>query len=125
MTQINIRVDPEIDALLSYLASRRHVPKAIVAREFLLENLTQKIFPLLLEDYEKGKISLKKIIQLTNLTPDDVIDKIAELKIEPPIPPEIDDYTKNVVDRFLAIESPNRNKKQRNDGEKINGSLVH
>jgi len=111
MTQINIRVDPEIDALLSYLASRRSVPKAIVAREFLLENLTQKIFPLLLEDYEKGKISLKKIIQLTNLTPNDVIDKIAELKIEPPIPPEIDDYTKNVVDRFLAIQSPNRTKK--------------
>jgi hypothetical protein len=110
MTQINIRVDPEIDALLSYLASRRNVPKAIVAREFLLDNLTQKIFPLLLEDYKYGKISLKKIIQLTNLTPDEVIDKIAELEIEPPIPPEIDDYTKTVVDRFLAMESPNRNK---------------
>ncbi len=105
MTQINIRVDPEIDAILSYLASRRNIPKAIVAREFLLDNLTQKILPLLLEDYRNGKIGLKKIIQLTNLTPDEVIDKVAELKIEPPIPTEIDDYTKSVADRFLALDA--------------------
>lgn len=102
MTQINIRVNTNIDKIISYLASRRKVPKAVIARELLSENLTQKILPILLEDYQNGKIGIKNILRLTNLTPDEVMDLIAGLGVEPPITTELDDYTQSVADRFIA-----------------------
>jgi hypothetical protein len=34
MSQINIRVDPIIDALPSDLASRKNVPKAVISRDY-------------------------------------------------------------------------------------------
>jgi len=113
MTRINIRVNSEIDSIITYLASRRKVPKAIIARELLTENLSEKILPILLEDYRNGKIGIKYILKLTNLTPDEVMDKIANLNIEPPLTPDLDDYTQSVADRFIEFY----NKKQKSNQE--------
>ncbi|MHA1648569.1 MAG: hypothetical protein ACTSYB_00120 [Candidatus Helarchaeota archaeon] len=101
MTQINIRVNSDIDNIITYLAARRNVPKAVIAREILTEHLTKKILPILLEDYTNGKIGIKKILRLTNLTPDEVMDLIGSLGIEPPITAELDNYTQSVADRFI------------------------
>ena len=51
----------------------------------------------LLRDYEAGKIGLKQILKLTSISPDDLLDKIVELQLEPPLTPEIDDYTGNIA----------------------------
>ncbi len=77
MTQINIRVNVEIDNIITYLAICRNVPKAIIARELLTENLSQKLLPILLEDYRNGKIGIKQILKLTTLTPEEVMNLIA------------------------------------------------
>jgi len=110
MQQINIRVEKEIDNLMEYLARREKMPKALYVKQMLLENFTVKVLPILLSDYQAGKIGLKKILKLTSISPDELIDKIVELKIEPPITPEIDEYTRKVADEIV-----NKIKNKKND----------
>ena len=97
MQQINIQVEKDIDKLLDYLAKREKKPKAIYVKQMLLENLTEKILPTLIHDYEAGKIGLKHILKLTSISPDDLLDKIVDLQIEPTLTPEIDEYTGNIA----------------------------
>ncbi len=102
MQQINIRVEKEIDNLMDYLAKREKLPKAVFVKQMLLENFTVKVLPILLSDYQAGKIGLKKILKLTSISPDELLDKIVELQIEPPITPEIDEYTRKVADGIVS-----------------------
>ena len=101
MQQINIRVEKETDNLMEYLARREKIPKALYVKQMLLENFTVKVLPILLSDYQAGKIGLKKILKLTSISPDELLDKIVELQIEPPITPEIDEYTRKVADEIV------------------------
>ena len=101
MQQINIRVEKEIDNLMEYLARREKIPKALFVKQLLLENFTAKVLPILLSDYEAGKIGLKKILKLTSISPDELLEKIVELQIELPITPEIDEYTRKVADEIV------------------------
>ncbi len=101
MVQINIRIAKDIDEIITYLAEKRMVAKSVVARELLMKGLNSDILPILLNDYQQGKISLKKIIALTKLPPIEVFKKIAVTIDEPPISPEVDDYTAQVADEIL------------------------
>jgi len=101
MTQINIRIDTDIDEIIEYIAARRGIPKAIIARELLVENLTSKFLDILLDDYKSGKIGLKKLIKLSKISPADMLKKVSDLGIEPPIPEELDDYTKRIADKVI------------------------
>lgn len=118
MQQINIRVEKETDNLMEYLAKREKIPKALFVKQMLLENFTAKVLPFLLADYQAGKIGLKKILKLTSISPDELLDKIVELKIEPPITPEIDEYTRKVaegiVNRIKNEKKASSNKKKTN-----------
>ncbi len=118
MQQINIRVEKEIDNLMDYLAKREKMPKAVFVKQMLLENFTTKVLPILLTDYQAGKIGLKKILKLTSISPDELLDKIVELQIEPPITPEIDEYTRKVADgivkRIKNKENISSNEKKSN-----------
>ena len=100
MQQINIRVKKEVDDLITYLAKKRRIPKAVYAKQIMLDNLTEKTLPGLLNDYKEGKIGLKRILKLTSITPDELLDKIVELQIEPAITSEIDDYTADIVKKY-------------------------
>ena len=100
MKQINLRIDEQLDEILSYLAERRNLSKSTIAKEILTHNFVSMILPILLEDYGKGLISVKKIIALSGLPPTHVMDLLAEQTIEPPISQEIDQYTKRVADRL-------------------------
>ncbi len=66
-----------------------------------MKGLSQDLLPLLLKDYQEGKISLKKIVLLTKLSPIEILRKISTMIEEPPISPEVDDYTKQVADQLL------------------------
>lgn len=96
MTQINIRIEEEEDEILTFLANQKKIPKTAIARELLLDALSQKIVPILLDLYRNGKIGLKKLITLSHLPPQQVLQKIAEAGIEPPISDAIDDYTEEI-----------------------------
>ncbi|MHA1732675.1 MAG: hypothetical protein ACTSU5_12090 [Promethearchaeota archaeon] len=101
MAQINVRISEEQDEIIEFLAKKKKISKAQVARELIEEGLTSKLLPLLLSDYARGKVGLKKIINLTNLSPGEVMDEIVKAGIEPPIPGDVDDYTRSVTDRLL------------------------
>ncbi|MHA1651026.1 MAG: hypothetical protein ACTSYB_12595 [Candidatus Helarchaeota archaeon] len=101
MTQINLRLNEEIYKIISYLAEKKSVSKSEIAREFLMKGLSQDLLPLLLKDYQEGKISLKKIVLLTKLSPIEILRKMPMMIEEPPISPEVDDYTKRVADKIL------------------------
>ena len=98
--QINIRLEKEINDVLEYFSQKHHVAKAIYVKQIFLEGFTEKILPELLEDYSKGKIGLKTILRLTSLSPDELLDRIVELDIDPPITSEIDDYTAEIAEKM-------------------------
>nr|MDO8116588.1 hypothetical protein [Candidatus Sigynarchaeota archaeon] len=100
MSQINIRVDKDQDELFEYLSGRQNLPKAVYVKQLLLENLQEKILPILLKDFESGKIGIKKILRLTGISPRELLEIIARSDIECPITPEIDNYTASVADEI-------------------------
>jgi hypothetical protein len=101
MTQINIRIEPEEDEILTYLAEQRKVSKTVVARDFLLNALGQNILSILLDDYKNGKIGINKLIRLSRLPPQKVFQHIIEANIEPPITETVDEYTSSVADKII------------------------
>ncbi|MCF2139756.1 MAG: hypothetical protein K9W44_06860 [Candidatus Lokiarchaeota archaeon] len=104
MYQINIRVNKEINDLLEYLAKKKNISKAVCTKQILIDQLTDKVLPILLDEYRKGKIGLKKILKLTSLTPDKLLDIIVEQNIDPPIDPSLDDYTEEIAQQLIAEE---------------------
>jgi len=50
-----------------------------------------------IELYAQGKISLKKLIKLAPIPPSEIFSLIAKNEIEPPFPPELDDYTDSIA----------------------------
>jgi len=106
MSQINIRIEKELDDLFTYLSDRMDIPKAVYVKKLLLENLREKILPVLLEDYKQGKIGLKRIIKLTGIEPNELLELISKSDIECPITPEIDDYTERITDELINKLSP-------------------
>lgn len=101
MSQINIKINEEIDQLLNYIAQKRKIAKSTLAKEIFLENLQDKILPILLKEYEQGKIGLKKIMRLTGIDVDELLAKIIESDIECPITPEVDDYTTKFTEDLI------------------------
>ena len=101
MTQINIRLNDEIYEVIDYLALKKNVSKSEIVRELMMKSLTDILLPILLNNYQEGKISLKKIIRYTGLTPIEVMRKISTSIDEPPISPEVDDYTSKIADEVL------------------------
>jgi len=101
LSQINIKINEDTDQLLSYIAQKRKITKSTLAKELLLENLQERILPVLLKEYEQGKIGLKKILHLTGIDADELLAKIVESDIECPITPEVDDYTTKFTEDLL------------------------
>ncbi len=102
MTQLNIRIDPEMDEIISLLAAEKGTSKALVARELLTQGLNHVLFPVLAQWYQEGKISLKRIITLTKLRPVEVLEMLPKYLEKSPITPEIDAYTSNITDKLIA-----------------------
>ena len=64
MGQINIHIDKATEELISYLSDRNKIPKFIYARNLLMENLKEKALPVIMKDFEAGKIGFKKIMRM-------------------------------------------------------------
>ena len=101
MTQINIRLKDEIYEVIEFLAQKKKVSKSEIARELLMKGLNDILLPILINDYQKGEISIKKIIKFTDLPPIEVMRKISNSIDDPPISAEVDNYTSKVADEIL------------------------
>jgi len=101
MSQINIRVNEQTDRIFHYLAKKRKIPKAVLVKEMLLDNLKEKVLVQLLKEYEQGEIRLKTIGNLLELSPHELFMEIATHNIECPITAEIDEYTQSVTEKII------------------------
>ena len=66
-----------------------------------MDKIQDKILPELLDEYEQGKIGLKKIMRLTGINADKLLATIVELDIKCPITPEMDDYTTKITEKLI------------------------
>lgn len=110
LTQINIKVEEELDKILEELANQEGKSKSKLVKEFFILGIREKIVPKLLELYAQGKISLKKLIKLAPLPPSEVFSLIAKNDIEPPFPPELDEYTDRVATEAIKKITENEKK---------------
>lgn len=101
MTQINIRVDDNLDEIITFLAQAKKTTKASISKELIQKALNVELLPILSDLYKQGKISLKKIVLFTGLDSNEVIEKISKLIDESPITPEIDDYTSEITKKII------------------------
>jgi len=102
MTRLNIRIDSEMNKIISFIAAEKGTSKALVARYLLSHGLNSVLFPLLAQLYQEGKVSLKKIITLTKMHPGEVLEKLPQYLDKSPITLEIDDYTTDITDKIIA-----------------------
>ena len=101
MSQINIKVDDDLDKILEELAKAEGKSKSKLVKEYFILGIRDKIIPKLLELYSLEKISLKRLIKLAPIPPVEVFSLLAKNEIEPHLPPELDDYTESVAKRVI------------------------
>ena len=58
-----------------------------------MENLKEKALPVIMKDFEAGKIGFKKIMRILMLNPEELLQIISNANIQCPITPELDEYT--------------------------------
>ena len=101
MAQINVRINSEIDEIITLLASEKDLSRSVVARDLIMQGLNQVLLPTLAKWYEEGKISLKKIALLTGLPPVDLIEQISHLINTSPMTEKLEEYTTSIADKVI------------------------
>lgn len=76
MTQINFRVQGHIEKFLTLRAKLENKSKTAVANEIFLKGITELMIPYLAKLYQEGKISIKKISEITNQHFTQVMDEL-------------------------------------------------
>ena len=79
MSPITIDLDPQIEEIIALLAIEQRKSKSDVAQELIVAGISQSYLPTMAKLYQKGKVSLKVISQLTGIPPSDVIGEIVQL----------------------------------------------
>ena len=103
MTQINIRVEKDTEEILNFLAGHQGVSKSTIARKMLNEGINKVLFPAVSQLYREGKISLKKIVDLTKMNILDVLENLAPFLDDAPITEDIDDYTSDIAKKVMEL----------------------
>ena len=103
MSQINIRVEKDTDEILNFLAEHQGVSKSSIARKMLNEGINKVLFPAVAQLYKEGKISLKKIVNLTKMNILDLLENLAPFLDDAPITEDIDDYTSDIAKKVMGM----------------------
>lgn len=108
MTQINIRVEKDTEEILTFLAEHQGVSKSTIAKKMLNEGINKVLLPAVANLYKDGKISLKKIVDLTKMDVLDVLENLSPLLDDAPISTDIDDYTSGVAKKVMEMAGKNK-----------------
>lgn len=103
MAQINIRVEKDTEEILNFLAENQGVSKSTIAKKMLSEGINKVLFPAVAQLYKAGKISLKKIVDLTKMNILDVLENLAPFLDDAPITEDIDDYTSEIAKKVMEM----------------------
>jgi DNA-binding transcriptional regulator GbsR (MarR family) len=103
MAQINIRVEKDTEEILTFLAEHQGVSKSTIAKKMLNEGINKVLFPAVASLYKEGKISLKKIVDLTKMDILDVLENLSALLDDAPITADIDEYTSGIAKKVMEM----------------------
>jgi DNA-binding transcriptional regulator GbsR (MarR family) len=107
MAQINIRVEKDTEEILAFLAEHQGVSKSTIAKKMLNEGINKVLFPAVANLYKDGKISLKKIVDLTKMDILDVLENLSTLLDDAPITADIDEYTSGIAKKVMEMSEKN------------------
>ncbi len=107
MAQINIRLEKDTEEILRLLAEHQGVSKSTIAKKMLNEGINKVLFPAVASLYKEGKISLKKIVDLTKMDILDVLEHLSALLDDAPITADIDEYTSGIAKKVMKMSEKN------------------
>jgi hypothetical protein len=110
MSQINFRIDDELDDFISLMSKLENKSKSTLGKEIFLKGVNNVMFPYLAQLYQQGKISIKEIAKITKIHPSEVIARVAELIDDIELDPKLIDYSEKVGQKMLPylIEAKKR-----------------
>lgn len=96
MPQITFRLPEDEKEFLKWYAEKTAQPISTVYRNVTMEYYQKWKEELLLEEYKKGSINIKKFCTLTNKSFHETLLLLEKKEIEPPITKVMDEYTSTV-----------------------------
>ena len=103
MSQINFRIDENSKDFIEYMCGIEGKSIAAISKEIFMESLNKKMMPYLAELYRVGKISIRKISDMTGMHFIDVMDEIPKFIDDIECDPEILDYSEKVGEKILPL----------------------
>ena len=100
MTQINIRVDSEIEKFIEIKSRIEGKSKSLISKEIFLKGVSMIMMPFFATLYRESKISIKEIARLTNQEPSAVIDQIAKLTDDIEMDDELIEYSHEIGNKI-------------------------
>ncbi len=107
MAQINIRGEKDTEEILTFLAEHQGVSKSTIAKRMLNEGINKVLFPAVANLYKEGKISLKKIVDLTKMDILAVLEDLSAFLDDAPITADIDEYTSSIAKKVMEMSEKN------------------
>ena len=111
MPQITFRLPENEKEFLKWYADKTAQPISTIYRNATMDHFQKWKEQLLLDEYEKGSISIKTFCTLTNKTFHETLLLLEKKGINPPITQIMDEYTstirKNLKDKDLFKEGVN------------------
>lgn len=102
MPQITFRLPDSEKEFLKWYAEKTAQPISTVYRNATMDYYHKWKEQLLLEEYEKGTISIKSFSDLTHKTFHETILLLEKKGIEPPISQAMDEYTSTIRKKLTA-----------------------
>jgi hypothetical protein len=105
MTQINFRINEELDEFISLMSKIENKTKSTISKEIFLKGLNSVMLPYMAQLYKEGKISIKQISKITKIHPSEIISQVAKLIDDIDIDPELISYSEEVgkkLEPYLA-----------------------
>lgn len=100
MGQISFKIPVEEFEFLKWYAKKNQEPMSTIYKSITLNHFKNWKKNILLEEFEKGNLSIKQICKIGNFTFHEILKSMEENKIDQPISDLVEDYTLTVLDQL-------------------------
>lgn len=101
MSQINFRIEHELDEFVTLMSELENKSKSSISKEIFLKGINLVMLPYLAHLYQIGRISIRQIAKITKIHHNDVISQIAQLIDDIQLDPELIEYSEQVGKKLL------------------------
>jgi predicted HTH domain antitoxin len=101
MTQINFRIDDEIEEFILLMSKLEGKSKTNISKDIFMNGLNSTMMPYLANLYKEGKISIKHIAKITKIHPMEIMNKVAQLIDDIEINPDLIEFSEEIGKKLL------------------------